>query len=307
MAEISIIIPVLNQSEYIEKCILSVVNQQVDVELIVIDGGSTDGTLEIIKKHKDQLAYWVSEPDDGQSHAINKGLLKSTGQFFNWLNADDQLTQESLAMVLQLFKPPTNVVIGQCEHLDSLGNQIGIGSAKIWNTLEGTLGNYTMGQPSHFYRTEIVQSLGGLNEFLHYTMDMELWFRYLLKYGHEDIETSNLIFSQFRELETAKSQHNSEEMLLEKHGVLKELFSVVGFADAVRTFLETIPSIKQIKFEPSQKIDADRFNAHFAWYLLLKAYERREMKKARTLYEVVVKGDRLNRIEKLFWEARFFA
>ncbi|MFC2175520.1 glycosyltransferase family 2 protein [Bacteroidota bacterium] len=306
MAEISIVTPVLNQAEYIERCILSVANQQADVEHIIIDAGSTDGTLDIIKKHADKLAYWVSEPDNGQSHAINKGIARCSGKYFNWLNADDEITKGALSEVIQLFEPNVNVVIGQCQHIDVNGNEMAIGSAKLWETVEGTLGNYTMGQPSHFYRIETIKSLGELNEALHYCMDMDLWFRYLIKYGHSGIKLSDKILSQFRLLPLAKSQLESKEMKQENYSVYKALLLSVGMAPELAPFFNTIPSIKEINFEPSQKLDRDRLNAHFAWYLLLKAYEHREMQSAKQYYKVVAQKDRLSITDKLLWKTRLW-
>ena len=96
--KVSIVTPSYNQGRFLEESIRSVLLQGYpDLEYIIIDGGSSDESVEIIKKYERWLAYWVSEPDRGQSHAINKGLERSTGQFFNWHNADDMLTPNSIA------------------------------------------------------------------------------------------------------------------------------------------------------------------------------------------------------------------
>ena len=90
--KISIITPCFNAALYIEQTILSIINQDYDnLEYIIIDGGSTDGTIDIIKKYENKIAYWISEPDNGQSEAINKGIAVSTGDVFNWVNGDDYL------------------------------------------------------------------------------------------------------------------------------------------------------------------------------------------------------------------------
>ena len=88
--KISIIVPSYNQRNFIEKSILSILNQNYsNLELIVIDGGSTDGTLDVIKKYEKYISFWMSEPDEGQSDALNKGFSRATGDVFGWLNSDD--------------------------------------------------------------------------------------------------------------------------------------------------------------------------------------------------------------------------
>src|SRR6218665_2201901 len=98
--KISIVTPVFNRVEYLEQTILSVIDQGYpNLEYIVIDGGSTDGTLEIIKKYEDRIFYWTSEPDNGMYDAINKGFKKASGQIMAWINSDDLYHQPTLSTV----------------------------------------------------------------------------------------------------------------------------------------------------------------------------------------------------------------
>ena len=100
LPKISIITPCFNAAQYIEQTILSIVNQEYDnLEYIIIDGGSSDGTVDIIKKYQDKITYWISEPDKGQSDAINKGIAIATGEVFNWVNGDDYLENDTLKLV----------------------------------------------------------------------------------------------------------------------------------------------------------------------------------------------------------------
>lgn len=303
MPDFSIITPVLNQASTIEATIISVAKQDVDVEHIIIDGGSTDGTVEIIKKHQNKLAHWVSEPDSGQPEAINKGLAVAKGKFFNWLNADDRLAPNALSNVQSISSGETNVVIGKCHHVDSSGNVLETGSAKIWPTAEATLGNYSMGQPSVFYRTEIVRDVGDLNENLHLCMDMELWFRYLLKYGIKNIETTDKILSEFLVHSDSKSENQAELMKAEKYGVYKALLSEDSGCEAVDEFLKKFDIPAGVSYETSH-LNTDEVLSNFAWHLLVDAYQNRDLKQVKVLLDTVNKGSRLSAKEQLEWKAR---
>ncbi len=110
--KISIITPCFNAVNYIEQTILSIIEQNYDnLEYIIIDGGSTDGTVDIIRKYEDKLAYWISEPDQGQSDAINKGIAKATGDIFNWINADDYLEADALTRVAEAFREKYQITL----------------------------------------------------------------------------------------------------------------------------------------------------------------------------------------------------
>ncbi len=307
MADISIITPVLNQVDHLETCILSVANQNVDVEHIIIDGGSTDGTMEVIRKHEKKLAYWVSEIDSGQSDAINKGIAKCSGKFFNWLNADDQLTDSALETVLDLATPETNVIIGKCEHIDKGGKRIAVGSARIWKTLEATLGNYSMGQPSLFYRTSVVKKLGNLNTSLHFCMDMELWFRYLLEHGQKEIQTTDSILSKFLVHSDSKSVQSEIEMRSEKYRIYNALLKLHSTPPILKKFFASYPAPKTVQFKPRIHLNYVELFPYFTWHLMQKAYEESNLPFCKDYFEVVRRGSALSESEKLKWQARIQA
>ena len=202
LPKISIIIPSFNQGQYIEQTILSVINQQYDnYELIVIDGGSTDDTVEIIKKYKTRIAYWVSEKDNGQADAINKGLTKVTGDVFNWINSDDYLETGALRTIGKYFldNPGMHVLCGYTRcFFDVSNNTSHIYRMGIKKTVTNTILNVEMNQPGTFYRTTVIKAIGGVNASLRYVFDNELWFRFLGNFGIDGIGITDKLLAQFR-------------------------------------------------------------------------------------------------------------
>lgn len=213
--KISIITPSFNQGIFIEQTILSVLNQNYpNLEFIIIDGCSTDNSVEIIKKYEEKITCWISEKDSGQSNAINKGIEKATGEIFNWLNSDDTLTPNSLFNVATLYnKYRFDVLCGKSRHFDNESNrELNIGYTYFHKTIEKTIAHYSMSQPSTFYRLDIIKKLGGINEELHYAMDAELWFKYLLFEGNtKKVIKTDIILADFRIHNDSKT--NSQKSL----------------------------------------------------------------------------------------------
>jgi glycosyltransferase involved in cell wall biosynthesis len=209
LPKISIVIPSFNQGRYIEQTIRSIIDQQYEhYELIIIDGGSTDDTIDIIRKYEPNIAYWISEKDNGQADAINKGLTKATGDVFNWINSDDYLEAGSLNVIGEYFagNPGKNILCGftRCFFDDdnSTSHTYRMGIKK---TATGTILNIEMNQPGTFYRMNIVKALGGINASLRYVFDDELWIRFLAKYGVDTIGTTEKLLAQFRLHKDSKS------------------------------------------------------------------------------------------------------
>jgi glycosyltransferase involved in cell wall biosynthesis len=173
--------PCLNAGQYLEEALRSVLLQGYpDLELMVFDGGSTDGTVEIIRQYAPWLTYWASEKDRGQSHAINKGLERATGEWFNWFNADDVMCQGALLTFAASFQADHGVigVFGSMISFDPQGVQT------RWDPVLGTkeeIGNWAapvfLPQPAALFSREACQRIGGVNERLHYVMDIELMMR----------------------------------------------------------------------------------------------------------------------------------
>jgi len=176
---VSIVTPSYNQAQFIEETIRSVLLQGYpDLEYIIIDGGSTDGSVEIIRKYEPWLAYWVSEPDRGQSHAINKGFARATGEICAWLNSDDVYVPGAVSKAAYFLSqyPECALVYGDCDCIDQQSNCLSRMRAMPFDLQQQLLGNL-IPQPTAFLRAAMLQSLGALDESLHYVMDYELWLR----------------------------------------------------------------------------------------------------------------------------------
>lgn len=184
---ISIVTPSYNQGEYIEDTIRSVLLQGYpNLEYIIIDGGSQDNSVEIIKKYEKYLSYWVSEVDRGQSHAINKGFEHATGEIFCWLNSDDYFLPGSLKLFSQHYsnKPICVAWAGIGVRVDKYGNVIGEVKPKVdgdINFLADWCISSRIFQPACAFNANTFNEVEGLDENLHYAMDFDLWLRLRMK------------------------------------------------------------------------------------------------------------------------------
>jgi glycosyltransferase involved in cell wall biosynthesis len=178
--KISIVTPSYNQVEFLERTILSVLNQNYpNLEYIIIDGGSINGSVEIIKKYEKYLAYWVSEKDRGQADAINKGFQKSTGEILAWLNSDDTYLPETFYNVAKSFKrnPEADLIFGNIYFIDESDKRIGeLRFTEFdFNTLIYEGGN--LHQTGTFWTRKIYEKVGGLNSNYKFCMDYDFFCR----------------------------------------------------------------------------------------------------------------------------------
>jgi glycosyltransferase involved in cell wall biosynthesis len=175
---ISIITPSYNQGQYIEETIRSVLLQGYpDLEYHLIDGGSTDATVEIIRKYEPWLSSWVSEKDKGQSDAINKGFAKCDGEIFNWMCSDDVLTAGALRVVAERFitRPETDAVAGACFCQYDEEPEKNVVRQVDWKGWELTPYAAAIWQPSCYFRRSLIARKDLVRQDLHYCMDRELW------------------------------------------------------------------------------------------------------------------------------------
>lgn len=217
LPKISIVTPSYNQGQYIEETICSVLDQNYpNLEYIIIDGGSTDNTLEAIERYKSHLTYWVSEPDLGQSHAINKGLKRCTGDVFNWLNSDDLLTKGSLDAIADTFmkNAGSHCVIGD---IQLFGNVEKLYDRPVKRkTTHDTLRHIVIKQPSTFYSLQAINKMGYVNEGLDYIMDFEWFIRFLLTHPIDAIMEIDETIAKFRMHDESKTGINIDKFEAQK-------------------------------------------------------------------------------------------
>jgi len=229
--KVSIITPSYNQGQFIERTIRSLLNQDYpNIEYIVMDGGSTDNTVEILRKYEDRLT-WKSEPDKGQSDAINKGFRMATGEILAWLNADDTYKAGAINKAVDYLvkHSQVDIVYGNGNLIDEQDNLIGeFKSFPI--DLRACLyhGRISIFQPSVFFRKDVFEKVGALDEKLHITMDIDYWIR-ITKQGltmeHIDCPLANLRWHRLAKTCQILGQHPKYHLqLLRKHGLCPFVF-----------------------------------------------------------------------------------
>ncbi len=175
---VSIITPSLNQGRFIKETIESVLLQDYPyIEHIIIDGGSTDGTLDILKMYDDRI-FWISEKDKGQSDAINKGLKRARGKIYGWLNSDDTYLPGAITKAVKFLFANKDImmVYGEGWHIDEYGKIIQRYPTEPFN-YKRLAETCFICQPTVFFRKELIEKIGYLDESLNYCMDYDFWIR----------------------------------------------------------------------------------------------------------------------------------
>ncbi len=230
--KVSIVTPSYNQGQFIEETIRSVLLQGYpNLEYIVMDGGSSDNSVEIIKKYEKWLTYWVSEPDRGQSHAINKGFEKATGVIYGWLNSDDYFLKDALKNVALAYDahPDAGGWFGGCFQVDIhdkillrvYPNRLDAEHLASW-------GEDAVTQPACFFSSAAWGKCGPLDESLHFAMDVDLWIKIGKEFSivkvnetlaaavvHDDAKTQRNAGQMFAEQDVVRARHGYEHLAIQ--------------------------------------------------------------------------------------------
>lgn len=222
--KISIVTPSFNQGRFLRETVESVLRQDIqELEYLVLDGGSQDGSREIIKEFAPRLAFWRSAPDEGQAAAIHEGFLLSSGEILGWLNADDVLVPGALRHVVQLFQqnPPLRFLYGGCELIDVHGRHLKTLQEPCYRDEWQLYVRSCVPQSSAFWRRDLYFEVGGVDTTLHYAMDYDLWFKFACR---TTPYITDKILSRQRQHNSTKTS-NARAMESEKEEVRRRFFA----------------------------------------------------------------------------------
>lgn len=184
LPRISIVTPSLNQSKYISETIESILSQDYpDLEYVIVDGGSSDGTVEIIRRYESRLSYWISEPDTGQSDAIMKGFNRCSGELFAWVNSDDVLLPGYLQAVARCYIEDEcpDIVTANVAYIDGQGRITRYVRMPRQSRFFFFRGVSHSSAPAIFFKSSLFRFVGGVNLNLHSCMDFDIWVRMMQK------------------------------------------------------------------------------------------------------------------------------
>jgi glycosyltransferase involved in cell wall biosynthesis len=201
LPKISIVMPSYNQGEFIERSILSVLNQNYsNIELIIIDGGSTDNTIEILKKYDEYITYWISEPDNGQSDALNKGFEIATGDIYGWLNSDDLYLPNTFSIVIRELAKLSGekIIFGDYYTIDKNDNIIDYNYAFDFNCNQFIFEGFHNNAQATFWTKKVHKNFGYFDVKLHRTMDYDMLLRFSLNEGEKSFKRISVPLACFR-------------------------------------------------------------------------------------------------------------
>jgi glycosyltransferase involved in cell wall biosynthesis len=270
--KISIVTPSYNQGRFLERTILSVLNQNYpNLEYIILDGGSTDDSVEIIKRYEKYLAYWVSEKDAGQADAIKKGFRQSTGQILAWLNSDDVYLSGTLYRIAGVFKniPDVGVVYGNVCLTDEEDRIIAERRLTPYmphiSRLGFLYGGFGISQSASFWTRDLYRRVGEINPDFVHCLDNDLFVRFAL---------ARAKFAFVREFFAGARMHRSSKtatlhhIAKKEHRIIKDKYCTCKsrvFALSYLTFIRAIRTVIHIVQGDAVYLFKRKFASHTPW------------------------------------------
>jgi glycosyltransferase involved in cell wall biosynthesis len=289
LPKITIVTPSYNQADFLEETILSIINQNYpNLEYIIIDGGSTDNSVEIIKKYGKHIDYWVSEKDFGQSHAINKGFAKASGDILNWINSDDVLCENALLNIGKAYLNRKNdniIIAGNGYEIDEnstvISDRMVFSKTAIVSNMNLSISGNPI-QQSLFFSKKLLLEVGGINPLLRYPMDMELHSKF--EYLKPEIFIIEEYLASFRKHSNSKTVSQDYKMLLEKINLIKYLSFYVEdkkeYLNQISSYIASF-SFQEISFK--QKLQL------FQEFIKVTSFNKKNRYKFRILFNKIVK------------------
>jgi len=281
LPRISIVTPCYNMDQFLERTIQSVLSQNYpNLEYIIMDGGSTDGSIEIIKKYQNQLTYWESRKDNGMYDALNKGFEKATGEIMTYINADDILCVGSLFTVAQIFSDFSEVrwLTGMINIIDEENRCVHVDKIHRWNRIRYYTKDYEwIQQEGTFWRKSLWDEAGGyISTFYKLASDLELWSRYFQCSDLHVIQTTLGSFrfrnSNQKSLEQFDSYLSEASTILDSLKISEEDLSIISQYKKFRVEkLMQIPLVKRLSF-------LQNINKKFNAFPPVLRYERKSKK-----------------------------
>ena len=283
---VSIVMPSFNQVSYLETALRSVLEQDYpNVELIVIDGGSTDGSLEILKRYDDRLAHWQSRPDKGQADAINQGLRRSNGEFVAWLNSDDVYLPEAIREAVEALQsnPDVGMVYADGYMVDAELKLLDRHTYPQVNLIDLLCFEVIL-QPAVFMRRQALEEIGLLNQFYNLILDHELWVRIA---SHYPLKHVSRFWCLERTHAAAKTIAQSDAFVDEARKLIDWAWQQPNMKEQMTANKNRVDAGLKI-FSARRLIDAGQFRGAFR--LLIKATWIHPRSVMRYWYKVVQAG-----------------
>jgi glycosyltransferase involved in cell wall biosynthesis len=266
LPKITIVTPSFNQGQFIEETIDSILSQGYpNLEYIIMDGGSTDQSVDVIKKYAHHLAYWVSEPDKGQGDAIHRGILHSTGELCNWINSDDVLAENGLKAIAETYlkNPQVDFIHGKNGIIDEDGHFKGwIQHPKDELDLR-YLFSMPYGQQACFFTRKVYDKVRGINSELKFSMDFDLYSKIHLV--ADSIQIDDHIGS-IRLHQDTKTSNLQSIMYFENGRIMATMFYSVGLMEPYK-FMESLGFSKYQSYTYIKQISPKLLNEAFYRYL----------------------------------------